>query len=164
MTFEGYAPHGIAVFIECTTDNNNRTVANIRSVFSKNGGALGKNGSLEFIFERKGVFKIINIPGLNVEKFEMDLIDSGLELMKENGDIITIYTDFSDFDNMQKKLEEMEINILSSKLERIPKDTKELDLDKSESIIKMIDLFEEDEDVQNVFHNLKISTNLKNIT
>ncbi len=161
VTFEGYASNGVAVFVECTTDNNNRTVANIRAIFSKYGGNLGTNGSLEFIFDRKGVFTIAyeNI-NIGLEELEMELIDVGLEELEKEETIILIYTDFSDFSVMQKKLGELEIEIRSAELQRIPNTTKILDIKKSKSVLKMIDKFEEDDDVQNVFHNLEMTDEL----
>ncbi len=161
VTFEGYASNGVAVFVECTTDNNNRTVANIRAIFSKYGGNLGTNGSLEFIFDRKGVFTITyeNIK-IDLEELEMELIDGGLEKLEKEKAIILIYTDFADFSVMQKKLGELEIEIQSAELQRIPNTTKILDVEKSKSVLKMIDKFEEDDDVQNVFHNLEMTDEL----
>lgn len=164
VSFEGYGPNGIAFFIECTTDNNNRTVANIRSIFNKYGGALGTNGSLEFIFERKGVFVISKDSlSLDIEDFEMDLIDSGLEELQKESNSIFIYTDFSDFNSMQKKLEELNMKIESAKLERIPSVTKKLSLDSAKSVLKMIDAFDDDDDVQNIFHNLEMTDELISI-
>jgi YebC/PmpR family DNA-binding regulatory protein len=161
VTFEGYASNGVAVFAECTTDNNNRTIANIRAIFSKYGGNLGTNGSLEFIFDRKGVFTITyeNIK-IDLEELEMELIDGGLEKLEKEKAIILIYTDFADFSVMQKKLGELEIEIQSAELQRIPNTTKILDVEKSKSVLKMIDKFEEDDDVQNVFHNLEMTDEL----
>jgi len=161
VTFEGYASSGVAVFVECTTDNNNRTVANIRAIFSKYGGNLGTNGSLEFIFDRKGVFTIDskNV-NMDLEELEMELIDGGLEELEKEETIILIYTNFADFSAMQKKLEELKIEIHSAELQRIPRATKILDVEKSKSVLKMIDKFEEDDDVQNVFHNLEMTKEL----
>jgi YebC/PmpR family DNA-binding regulatory protein len=149
VTFEGYASSGVAVFVECTTDNNNRTVANIRAIFSKYGGNLGTNGSLEFIFDRKGVFTI------DSKNVNMDL-----EELEKEETIILIYTNFADFSAMQKKLEELKIEIHSAELQRIPRATKPLNIEKSKSVLKMIDKFEEDDDVQNVFHNLEMTKEL----
>ncbi len=161
VTFEGYASNGVAVFVECTTDNNNRTVANIRAIFSKYGGNLGTNGSLEFIFDRKGIFTI-NSESVNMdlEELEMELIDDGLEDFAKEGTRILVYTDLADFSVMQKKFEEMKIEIQSAELQRIPNTTKTLDVGKAKSTLKMIDKFEEDDDVQNVFHNLEMTDEL----
>ncbi len=161
VTFEGYASNGVAVFVECTTDNNNRTVANIRAIFTKYGGNLGTNGSLEFIFDRKGVFTIAaEKVGMDLEEFEMELIDGGLEELEKEGEIVLLYTNFTDFNAMQKKLEELGIELQSAELQRIPNSTKALDVDKSKSVLNMIDKFEEDDDVQNVFHNLEMTEEL----
>ena len=157
MTLEGYAPHGIAVFIECTTDNNNRTVANVRSYFNKCEGNLGTNGSLEFIFDRKAVFTFQKTENMSIDELEMELIDAGLEELEQDDHLITITTDFTDFSNMQKQLEEMNIDVQSSELQRFPNTTKSLDIDATKQVLKLIDKLEEDEDVQNVFHNLQMT-------
>ena len=158
MSLEGYAPHGVAVFVECTTDNNNRTVANIRSYFNKCEGNLGTNGSLEFIFDRKAVFTFSesNVE-MDLEELEMKLIDAGLEELENDEGILTVTSDFSDFSNMQKQLESMNIQIESSELQRFPNNTKVLNLEDAKNVFKLIDKLEEDEDVQNVFHNLEMS-------
>ena len=164
VSFEGYASNGVAIFVECTTDNNNRTVANIRAIFSKYGGNLGTNGSLEFIFDRKGVFTITaNNINMDLEEFEMELIDEGLEELEKEGEIILVYTDFTDFSGMQKKLEELGVEIQSAELQRIPNSTKKLDIEKSKSVLNMIDKFEEDDDVQHVFHNLEMTDELMSV-
>ncbi|MEE2953997.1 MAG: YebC/PmpR family DNA-binding transcriptional regulator [Bacteroidota bacterium] len=164
VSFEGYGSNGVAIFVECTTDNNNRTVANIRAIFNKYGGTLGTNGSLEFIFERKGVFIVTKDSiSLDIEEFEMELIDCGLEELQKEKTIVFIYTDFANFSNMQKKLEELNVTIESAKLERIPNNTKKLNLESAKSILKMIDAFDDDEDVQNIFHNLEMTDELMSI-
>ena len=121
VTFEGYGPNGIAIFVECTTDNTNRTVASVRSIFSKNGGSLGTNGSLEFLFDKKGVFVIerekIEMP---MEEFELELIEGGASSIEKEDDLITIYTEFQDFGLMSSKLEELEIESKNSEVQRIP--------------------------------------------
>jgi len=156
VSFEGYLPHGIAVFIECLTDNNNRSVSNIRSIFNKKGGNLGTNGSLTFIFDRKGV---ISIPkaNINAEEVELDLIDAGVEDIRMEDEMVVLFTAMEDFGSVQKKLEELGITAESSGLQRIPNDTKKLSKEDSLKILRMIDDFEEDDDVQNVFHNLEIT-------
>lgn len=153
-TFEGYLPNGIAVFIECLTDNNNRTVSNIRSIFTKRGGSLGTNGSLSFLFDRKG---IITVPKgeLDPEEFELEIIDAGVEEIELNDDTFMITTPLEDFHNVQKKLEEMELETESAALQRIPNDTKELPVEDAVQILKIVEEFEDDDDVQNVFHNLE---------
>lgn len=160
MTLEGYAPHGIAVFVECTTDNNNRTVANVRSYFNKCEGNLGTNGSLEFIFDRKAVFTFQKTENMSIDELEMELIDAGLEELEQDDHLITITTDFTDFSNMQKQLEEMNIDVQSSELQRFPNTTKSLDLNATKQVLKLIDKLEEDEDVQNVFHNLQMTDDI----
>ena len=158
ISLEGYAAHGIAVFVDCTTDNNNRTVANIRSYFSKFGGNLGKNGSLEFIFKRKGVFIIdANKANMDLEELEMELIDAGLEDLQIDEEIITIYCDFLDFSNIQKSLESLKIEIEKSELQRIPNTTKTISKEESKSVLKLLDSLEEDDDVQQVFHNMNLT-------
>ena len=158
MSLEGYAPHGVAVFVECTTDNNNRTVANIRSYFNKCDGNLGTNGSLEFIFDRKAVFTFSESQvEMDLEELEMELIDAGLEELENDEGTLTVTTDFSDFSNMQKQLESMNIELESSELQRFPNNVKTLVGEEAKSVLKLIDKLEEDEDVQNVFHNMEMT-------
>ena len=158
MSLEGYAPHGVAVFVECTTDNNNRTVANVRSYFNKCDGNLGTNGSLEFIFDRKAVFAFSESQvEMDLEELEMELIDAGLEELENDEGTLTVTTDFSDFSNMQKQLESMNIELESSELQRFPNNTKTLVGEEAKSVLKLIDKLEEDEDVQNVFHNMEMT-------
>ena len=158
MSLEGYAPHGVAVFVECTTDNNNRTVANIRSYFNKCEGNLGTNGSLEFIFDRKAVFTFSESQvEMDLEELEMELINAGLEELENDEGTLTVTTDFSDFSNMQKQLESMNIELESSELQRFPNNTKTLVGEEAKSVLKLIDKLEEDEDVQNVFHNMEMT-------
>ena len=158
MSLEGYAPHGIAVFVECTTDNNNRTVANVRSYFNKCEGNLGTNGSLEFIFDRKAVFTFsASQVEMDIEELEMELIDAGLEELVNDEGTLTVTTDFTDFSNMQKQLEGMNIELESSELQRFPNNTKALGLEEAKLVLKLIDKLEEDEDVQNVFHNMEMT-------
>lgn len=161
VTFEGYGPHGIAFYVECTTDNLNRTVANVRSVFTKGNGSLGKNGSLEFLFERKGVFAIEKeTVSMDLEELQLELIESGLESFEVDQDLLLIYTYFSDFGKMAGALEKMNIEVKSSKLERIPINTTELPIEEAKEIIHLEDQFEDDDDVQNVYHNLKMTDKL----
>ncbi len=161
VTFEGYGPNGIAIFVECTTDNTNRTVASVRSIFSKNGGSLGTNGSLEFLFDKKGVFVIerekIEAP---MEEFELELIEGGASSIEKEDDLITIYTEFQDFGLMSSKLEELEIESKNSEVQRIPLNTVELPVEDAKKILNLVEKFEEDDDVQNVYHNLEISDEL----
>lgn len=156
MVYEGYGPHGIAIVIDTATDNSTRTVANIRSIFNKGGGSLGTTGSLDFLFERKCVFKI-SAEGKNLEELEFELIDYGAEELFSDDEFIFIYGDFKEFGNIQRGLEERNIEVLSAEFERIPFETKELTPEQEEDIMKMIEKFEEDDDVQRVFHNMKES-------
>lgn len=159
-TFEGYLPNGIAVFIESTTDNNQRTISNIRAIFSKNGGSLGTNGSLSFMFDRKGVF-VVPVGDLDQDEFEMELIDAGAEDIEvEDDGFFHITTSLEDFGAMAKKLEELNVEPESSELQRIPTDTKILETAEALKILKVIDIFEDDDDVQMVFHNMEITDEL----
>jgi YebC/PmpR family DNA-binding regulatory protein len=161
MSLEGYAPHGVAIFVECTTDNNNRTVANVRSYFNKCDGNLGTNGSLEFIFDRKAVFTFsASQIEMDLEELEMELIDAGLEELENDEGTLTVTSDFTDFSNMQKQLESMNIELESSELQRFPNNTKSFDLEDAKLVLKLIDKLEEDEDVQNVFHNMEMGEEL----
>lgn len=159
ISFEGYGPYGIAFFIECTTDNTNRTVANIRSIFNKNGGNLGTNGSLEFLFERKGVF-VIQKDAIeqDLEELELELIEHGLdEIDNESEEEVIIYSEFTEYGKMASALEKLNIEVQSTRLERIPLNTVELPVDQAKKILELEEKFEDDDDVQNVFHNLEIS-------
>jgi len=158
-TFEGYAPGGIAVFVECLTDNNNRTVASVRSTFNKYGGSLGTNGSLSFLFNRKGIFTI-EAEGVNAEELELEMIDAGAENFELEGDTITITCAMEDFGNVSRKLGDLGIEPEESGLRRIPNDTKELDLESGKKVMKFIDALEDDDDVQNVYHNLLVTDEL----
>jgi YebC/PmpR family DNA-binding regulatory protein len=158
ISLEGYAVNGIAVFVDCATNNNNRTVADVRSYFSKCDGALGTNGSLEFIFNRKGVFTIEKEKiTSSLEDLEMDLIDGGLEELEIDEEAITVYCNFTDFSNMQNKIEDLGIEIQNSELQRIPITTKNISASEAEKVIKLLDLLEENDDVQQVFHNMVLS-------
>lgn len=153
VTYEGYGPNGVAILIETATDNPTRTVANIRHIFNKMGGTLGTQGSLDFVFDRKGQFTIKK-GDYNVEELELELIDFGLDEIDVDEDEIVIYTQFADFGAMQKALEERKIEIASAEKVRIPTSTKELTPEQAEVINNMVEKFEEDDDVQQVFTNL----------
>lgn len=159
VTYEGYAPNGVAVFIECTTDNLQRTVANVRSYFNKFGGSLGTNGSLGFLFDRKGIF---SIPAgtINMDELEMELIEAGAEDIQLEEDTITITTAMEDFGAMIKKLEELKIESENAELQRLPRTTVKVEKDAAKKIMRLIDLFEDDDDVNNVFHNLELTDEL----
>jgi len=158
-TFEGYASNGVGVFVECLSDNNNRTVSTVRAAFNKYGGNLGTNGSLSFLFERKGIFSINKVEGTDMDELELELIDGGAEDI-EVEDVITVTCALEDFGNLNKKFEEMGIEPTIAELQRIPNDTKTLDLESSKSVLRLIDALEDDDDVQNVFHNLEMTDEL----
>ena len=164
ITLEGYAPHGIAVFIDCATDNNNRTVADVRSYFNKCNGSLGKNGSLEFIFERKGIF-ILNSQKLEIslDDLEMDLIDYGLEDLHVDQNEVFIYCAFSDFNIISSRLETLNVEILKTEIRRIPKATKTISLDQAKDVFKLLDLLEENDDVQQVAHDITMTKEILTI-
>jgi YebC/PmpR family DNA-binding regulatory protein len=158
-TYEGKGPHGIAIYVEATTDNTQRTVSNVRAYFSKHGGELGKNGSLNYLFERKGVF-VIPKGDLKQDDFEMEVIDAGAEDITFEDDVFTITTAMEDFGSMMKKLEQLNIEPENAELQRIPRTTESLEKDAARKVLKLIDLIEEDEDVTNVFHNLALTDEL----
>jgi YebC/PmpR family DNA-binding regulatory protein len=157
VTYEGYAPHAVAIFIECTTDNIQRTVANIRSHFNKHGGNLGTHGSLSFIFDRKGVFRV---PAANItdrDEFEMALIDAGADDIADEDDVLVVTSVMENFGSIIKKLEEIKIEPESAELQRIPKTLVTVSKDAAQKVLKLIDIFEDDDDVQNVFHNMELT-------
>ncbi|MBP1652703.1 MAG: hypothetical protein H6Q26_2860 [Bacteroidetes bacterium] len=155
VVYEGYAPHGVAVMIETATDNPTRTVANVRMHFNKLGGSLGNSGSVGFLFNRVGEFKIKN-EGQNLEDLELELIDAGLEEIGEDseGNII-LRTPFTEFGNMSKALEDRNIIPISAELKRLPTTTTELNEEQAKEVLELIDRLEQDDDVQQVFHTLK---------
>ena len=158
-TFEGYASGGVAIFVECLTDNNNRTVAAVRSAFNKHGGNLGTNGSLSFMFERKGVFTINN-DGLVIEDLELEMIDAGAENLEVEGETVTITCAMDAFGSVNKKLNELGIEPEEAGLKRIPNDTKKLDIDSAKKVLRLIDTLEDDDDIQFVYHNLEMTDEL----
>jgi YebC/PmpR family DNA-binding regulatory protein len=158
VMFEGYGPGGVAVLVEAATDNNTRTVANVRALFNKYGGSLGTHGSVSFMFNKMGVFKL-HPEGIQIEDLEMELIDFGLEEMGEgtgenDEPVIVIRVPFNEFGTMQKALEDKNIIPISSEMEWIPLNTTSLEDDKAEDVLKLVAKMEEDDDVQKVFHNL----------
>ena len=155
ITYEGYGLHGIAIFVEAATDNNTRTVANVRSYFNKHGGSLGTQGSLTFLFDHKSVFKIKAKDGISLEDLELELIDYGVDELEHDEDEIVIYGAFEEFNNIQKYLEDNGFEIVSAEFERIPNDLKDVSPEDRESVNKLLEKLEEDEDVQNVFHNMR---------
>lgn len=154
IVYEGYGPHGIAIVVETATDNNQRTVANVRSYFNKHGGSLSTQGSLSFLFDHKSVFHVKPNPDTDPEELELNLMDYEAE-MEPDEEEWTVYGAFDQFSNLQKFLEDSGLEIISAEFERIPTDYKEVTPEQREAIEKLLEKFEEDEDVQNVFHNMK---------
>lgn len=157
MNYEGYGPFGIAIFVETATDNTTRTVGNVRSYFNKAGGTLGTTGSLEFLFEHKCVFHILKKDGMSLDDLELELIDYGVDELEEDEGEVILYGDFAQNAAIQKYLEENGYEITTSEFVRIPNDLKDVTPEQRETIDKLIERLEEDEDVQNVFHNMKES-------
>jgi YebC/PmpR family DNA-binding regulatory protein len=155
ILFEGYGPYGVAILIETATDNNTRTVANVRSYFNKLGGSLGTSGSVEFMFDHKCVFKVESKEGVSLEDLELELIDYGVDEIEMDDDGIVLYGEFKSYSDIQHYLEENNYEIHSAEFERIPTDTKTLTQEQRAQIEKLIEKLEEDEDVQNVFHNME---------
>lgn len=153
VVYEGYGAHGIAVLVETQTDNPTRTVANVRMYFNKCGGTLGNSGSVDYMFTRKGAFRVKK-EGLDLDELELELIDSGLDELKVEGEELVIYSIFTEFGVMQKALEERGIDVINAELVRIPKLTKKISEEQVEDIIKLIDRLEDDDDVNNVFTNM----------
>lgn len=158
IVLEGYGVHGVAVLVECTTDNNNRTVANVRSYFSKTGGSLGTTGMLDFLFERKCIFKIANSENIDLEELELELIDFSVDdvFLDEEDDQINIYGEFTSYGDIQKHLEDEGYELLHAGFERIPLNTQKLTEEDAVEVEKLLEKLEEDDDVQNVYHNLEL--------
>ncbi len=156
VLFEGYAPHGIAILIETATDNNNRTVANIRSYFNKYNGTLGTQGSVDFMFDHTCNFRIPNT-NQDIEELELEMIDFGVEEIFADEDGVMMYAPFESFGAIQKELERQGIEILSSGFDRIPQVTKKLTPEEVADVEKLLEKIEEDDDVQNVFHTMEES-------
>ena len=155
ITYEGYGPFGIAILVEAATDNNTRTVANVRSYFNKFGGNLGTQGSLSFIFAHKSVFRIKPKDGMDMDELELELIDYGVDEIYQEDDTIVIYGEYESFAQIQSYLEENGYEIVSGEFERIPNDLKDVTAEQRETINKLLEKFEEDEDISNVYHNMK---------
>ena len=155
IIYEGYAPHGIAVIVECATDNPTRTVSNIRHIFQKNGGSLATSGAVDFMFERVGVFSIEPEPTKNFDDLELELIDFGAEDILKQDDDILVYTSFHDFGLMQKKLEENNIKVKNAELQRMPTTSIEITPEQESEVNKLFEELEEDDDVQAVFNTMK---------
>lgn len=154
LVYEGYGPHGVAMIIECASDNSTRTVANIRMYFNRGNGSLGTQGSVSFMFERKGRITIEKSK-INLEEVELDLIDGGAEDIQQDEAMVYIYCSFTDFGTMQHKLEELQLEIKQAELVRVPQNKVKLSEEAQEQIYNLIDKFEEDDDVVNVFHNME---------
>ncbi len=161
ITYEGYGPFGIAIFVEAATDNNTRTVANVRSYFTKHGGSLGTQGSLTFLFDHERVFHIKPKDGVSLEDLELELIDYGVDELEDTVDEetgeeqVVLYGGFESYSDIQKYLEENGFEIISSEFERIPNDLKDVTPEQRETIQKLLEKLEDDDDVQNVFHNMR---------
>jgi len=155
VTYEGYAPHGIAVIVECATDNQTRTVSNVRHIFKQYDGTMGNSGSISFMFERKGLFKIPAAAIKDVDEFELEMIDHGLDDLTGDDQFIYVYTSFHDFGAMQKALEEKRIEPASTELQYIPTTTKELNEEQQKEVNELIEALEEDDDVQSVYHTMQ---------
>jgi YebC/PmpR family DNA-binding regulatory protein len=160
-SFEGYAPGGVAIFAECLTDNNNRTVASVRSAFNKHGGKLGTNGSLHSLFERKGIFSIRK-EGFSQDDIELELIDAGAQDFDDYDDTLTVTCAKEDFGSLNRKLNELGIEPEEAGLKRVPNNTKILDLESARKVMRFIEALEDDDDIQNVYHNLEITDELAN--
>jgi YebC/PmpR family DNA-binding regulatory protein len=156
ILYEGYGPHGVAFMVETATDNTNRTVANLRLIFSKGGGNLGNSGEVDYMFNRRGQFKI-KAEGVDQEELELELIDHGLEDVAREEELIVLYCAFEDFGNLQKALEAMGVEVDSAGLVRVPTHTKELSDNQVDDVINLIDKLEDDDDVTQVFHNMDMS-------
>ncbi len=154
ITYEGYAPFGVAILVETATDNSTRTVANIRMHFNREEGSLGTSGSVAFMFDRKGLFKF-SAEGKDLESLELELIDFGLQEIWEEDGFVYLYSGYEDFGGMTKALEDRGIEIVSSELTRVPLNTVELTEEQEQKVMALIDRLEDDEDVQSVYHNMK---------
>ncbi|MFD1188138.1 YebC/PmpR family DNA-binding transcriptional regulator [Pontibacter rugosus] len=160
VSYEGYGPNGVAVFVECLTDNINRTVQNLRTIFNKSGGSLGVSGSVEYLFDRKGVFVAKRNPEQPIEEDELllELADGGAEEVEFEEEYITIYSAMEDFGALQKKVEDLNLDLESAELQRLPQTTVEVeDPEAVRKLLKLIDALEDDDDVQQVYHNLELS-------
>ncbi|QOW10786.1 YebC/PmpR family DNA-binding transcriptional regulator [Kaistella flava (ex Peng et al. 2021)] len=163
ITYEGYGQGGVAFFVDCTTNNPTRTVANVRAIFNKFDGNLGKNGELAFIFDRKGIFSLDrSLIKMDWDDFEMEMIDGGAEEIEKDEDEVFITTAFEDFGALSHKLDELGIEVKSAEVQRIPNNSKEVSEEHFKINMKMLERFEDDDDVQNVFHNMEITDELMN--
>ena len=154
IVYEAYGPHGVALMIECATDNPTRTVANVRAILVRNGGTLGSSGSVAFLFERKGVFRLAT-GTMDMDELELELIDYGADEIERGDGEVIVYTTFENFSGMQKALEDKSINVLSAELQRIPTSINELDDAAADEVGQLVEKLDEDDDVQVVFHNMR---------
>ena len=157
VTYEGYGPNGVAIFLECATDNLNRTVSSVRSLFTKHGGSLGVNGSVDYMFERKGIFLLKKTGDMDEDDITLELIDGGAEEVEFSEEYVEVTCAMDDFGNMQGKLEEQGLEAESAELQRIPATTVSLGDEDFAKVMKLIDAFEDDDDVQKVYHNIEAS-------
>ena len=155
VVYEGYGPYGIAIIVETATDNPTRTVANVRSYFNRFNGSLGNSGSVDYMFEHKCQFRVKNKTNLNLEGFELEMIDYGVQEVFAEEDTVMIYAEFESFGPIQKYLEESGFEIVSAEFERIPTDQKELNAEQEAEVEKLLARLEEDDDVTNVYHTIK---------
>lgn len=163
VTYEGYAPNGVAVFVECSTDNLNRTVASVRSIFTKNGGSLATHGSVDFLFDRKGIFLVQILENFDLEAFEFQMIEANAEEIEQTDDYLSITCGLEDFGSVQQKLEDLKIEVKEAGLIRIPTTTIELDDEEFILAMKLIEKLEQDDDTQNIYHNLELKENQMNL-
>ncbi|MBU2915748.1 MULTISPECIES: YebC/PmpR family DNA-binding transcriptional regulator [Reichenbachiella] len=154
--FEGYAAHGVAVFVETLTDNQNRTVQEVRAAFTKNNGSLGTNGSLEFIFDRKGVFSLPVPSEMDLDEFELELIEAGAEEVEIEDGFVIVHSAMEDFGSLNKKLDSLGLELENAELQRLPKTTVKVDDEAFQEVMKLIDMLEDHDDVQKVWHNLEM--------
>jgi len=161
VTYEGYGPHGVAIFVETLTDNTNRTIANVRLAFSKGGGSVGVNGSVGYMFERKGIFTLTreDLP-IDGDDLELELIEGGAEEIEVEGELIVVTCPIEDYGTLNSKIEELQIEDFDATLSRIPNITVSLDVAAAQKVLKLIDKLEDDDDVQEVFHNLEMTDEL----
>lgn len=154
VNFEGKGPHGVLIFVETATDNNTRTVANVKMHFNKNGGSMAPTGSLEFMFDRKALFEFNKTEDMDLEELELELIDAGLEEIEEEEGIVLVTADYKDFGTLNKAFEDMGIELTKAKLERISNNPQEFSEEQQEEIGKLLEKLEDDDDVQAVFTNM----------
>lgn len=157
VSYEGYAPQGIAVFVECLTDNHNRTVSNIRSLFTKYGGSMGVSGSVEYLFNRKGVFSLPIPPKFNEDEFTLEIIDAGAEELTVEDGYISITCALADFGSIQRKLDELKLEAENAELQMIPLNTVSVEDEAFSRVMRLIEALEDNDDVQRVFHNMDIT-------